>query len=378
MAKRQLISEVDSLAIAYLYSQGYLQLQIAETIGASQSVCSRAIRNAKRNGILFETPPQFDQTKISDIRFDDVLARIAPSKLTRQLTDLMISHNVKVPFTVRVFRSPYRRPSQSMWASHVKAFGAACAGYVRSLLVNSRIIGVSWGNSLLSVVTGIRNHGYSTRREVIATFVPLCGEPLGKTTTMYSASSLAMQLDEVTNRSTKNSLSLAAIPALIPKTFSKQETATIRKLMNHVAAYRDIFGNDANRDSLWISQLDTILTSVGSATTALGYGEDELLNSAGIQRTAIQNLIYGDISGVLVRKRHLDNRSTALVHAISERWTGVKYEHFKACSQKAEHPGRPGVIAIAIGEEKAEIVTECIRLGLINHLIIDHNLANRL
>ena len=38
----------------------------------------------------------------------------------------------------------------------------------------------------------------------------------------------------------------------------------------------------------------------------------------------------------------------------------------------------PGVVVVSVGGDKAEIIKECIRRGLINHLVIDMKLADAL
>jgi hypothetical protein len=63
------------------------------------------------------------------------------------------------------------------------------------------------------------------------------------------------------------------------------------------------------------------------------------------------------------------------------RWTGVKMGHLQDCARRALNrtPDRaPGVIVLAIGANKATVVYEALRKGLIQHLFTDEDLADRL
>lgn len=212
-------------------------------------------------------------------------------------------------------------------------------------------------------------------------FILLCGEPLGNSPTRFSSSNLASQLDVLINGGTRIPLSLAAVPALIPKDFSRAEVNAIRKLISRVDAHREIFGGpnqeSARRECL-IDNVDTILTSIGSSATALAFGDDEFVKTAGITREDLQKLVIGDIGGVLFPRPHLGAGEQAALDQIVARWTGITEKHIKYCIDRARHDKTPGVIVVAIGESKATIVYECVKRGLVNHLVIDQDLAKKL
>ena len=48
-----------------------------------------------------------------------------------------------------------------------------------------------------------------------------------------------------------------------------------------------------------------------------------------------------------------------------------------ACANRARN-GAPGIIVLAIGANKASVVHEALRRGLIQHLFMDEDLADRL
>jgi len=52
--------------------------------------------------------------------------------------------------------------------------------------------------------------------------------------------------------------------------------------------------------------------------------------------------------------------------------------HLQRVAQQADRRKRPGVIVVALGADRAEIVGEAVRRGLINEPIIDRPLADAL
>jgi hypothetical protein len=66
------------------------------------------------------------------------------------------------------------------------------------------------------------------------------------------------------------------------------------------------------------------------------------------------------------------------VEAVNKRWTGIKEPHFRRCALRARENSLPGVTVLAVGAVRAEIVLQCLKLGLINHLILDTDCDQRL
>jgi DNA-binding transcriptional regulator LsrR (DeoR family) len=50
----------------------------------------------------------------------------------------------------------------------------------------------------------------------------------------------------------------------------------------------------------------------------------------------------------------------------------------RRCAVRARENNLPGVTVLAVGHVRAEIVLQCIKRGLINHLILDSDCAQRL
>ena len=89
--------------------------------------------------------------------------------------------------------------------------------------------------------------------------------------------------------------------------------------------------------------------------------------------------MVGDVGGVLFPRPGLGARGRAEVDALNRMWTGAKLRHFERIAKQAARSTRPGIIVVAMGgEDRAAIVAEAVRHGLVNELIIDRTLADAL
>jgi len=216
-------------------------------------------------------------------------------------------------------------------------------------------------------------------------FVPLTGEPLTYPDPETSSSTLAHRLSEIVNgagdplRGCPAFHSLAAVPAFIPAKFAPQSRKTIRDFIAEIAGYRVIFegaGTAAAAPKPLVDQLDGIVTGVGTVSAGVsGRLLDDRLVAEGVTKDQVQERVIGDIGGVFLPRSARDG----VVRGINDRWTGVRLEHIAGCAQAAARDGdRAGVVVVAIGRAKAPPLLECVRGGLINELIIDHDLAQAL
>ncbi|MBS0260899.1 MAG: hypothetical protein JSS02_02995, partial [Planctomycetes bacterium] len=70
---------------------------------------------------------------------------------------------------------------------------------------------------------------------------------------------------------------------------------------------------------------------------------------------------------------------TAKVERINAQWTGIQRDQIARCAERARiNPQHNGVIVLAIGKAKAEAVIEAVNQSLVNHLLIDQDLADAL
>jgi hypothetical protein len=243
------------------------------------------------------------------------------------------------------------------------------------LIGRSSRCGVTWGRMLANLVAAAKQLG--ARSKAATEFIPLAGEPLGFAPTSSSSSILADELQQLVLGSGHHARSLTMLPALIPRDFDLQERITIKKLIGRLRDYQEIFLGAKPGDRPIAESLDALITSVGR--DPLGFKDGSLLD-----KDEERPLFLGDIGGVLLPKREEDlRRGRGLAEAVADladRWTGLRVGHIRACADVAlaAQPAGVGVVVLSVGAERAPVVFECIKLGLISHLLIDGALEQAL
>jgi hypothetical protein len=215
--------------------------------------------------------------------------------------------------------------------------------------------------------------------------IPLSGEPLGKEPTSFSSSSLAHDLGQIINGEGYNAPSLAMVPAFIPEGFTAQELQGVWKLIRLVGSYNQIFGQQivGRSEKPMADCLDMILTSVGPADDPLGFGQGTLFETGSVTFDMLKRLILGDVGGVCIARPELRKERMQKLDSVRKRWTGLREDHLVACAshaRRATNPftGPPGVVVICGGKARAKFILEIVKLGLVNHLIIDDELEMEL
>ena len=86
-------------------------------------------------------------------------------------------------------------------------------------------------------------------------------------------------------------------------------------------------------------------------------------------------LAIGDLGGIIIPIPQ--NKNDAHLQEISSRWMGVRKEHVFDCARLARvRTGRTGIVAVACGPQRAAVIIESVKMGLINELIIDKSLPD--
>lgn len=376
---------IDMLAVAQLVARGTTQIEIARLLKLGQATVSRLADEARvkrylREEVKFTPPTEIDGEILA--RVED---RASPHSLRDKLTKFAVSHAIEEP-TVHVFNSG----GSNVEHIHLREFSRRAAALIEEFVLRTRSTGICWGQTMWNVVTELRNRRtVAPRPSDKINIIPLSGEPLSGKPTKYSSSILAAELGRVINGDGYDGTALSMVPAFVPAgpRFSIAEQEGIRKLITLVGAYSQIFvGVDSE-----VHHLDMILTSVGPASQPLGYGLGELLLAGDHvrehegdpiekARRELQRIILGDIGGVCIPRAELKPNERAALDSLRERWTGIKLEHLASCASRSRSSlGRkPGVVVVAVGAEKAEIICHVLKYGLISHLIIDHRLERAL
>jgi len=379
------LDELKMLEAAYLRSQGKDQNAIAERLKISQSKVSHYISDAREHGILEfrfvddRVPPEQlarVKAKLRSEPLEQMLARIGPSR-----------PGLRTP-ALHVYPCRSRITSDMAWKHRIERFAGDCAEDLLKVLDSASVIGVAWGVMIANAVDAMRTSRRTNLRSK-QTVIPLLGEPLGRPITQHSSSVLASNLAEILDPDCTpgKTLSLGPVPAFIPADMTRAETKAIHKLIRRMTAYREIYGAeesavDGEEKSVpWIERVDAILTSVSNQERPLGFDDDGLIRATGIRRQRLNDLVIGDLCGVVIPRPNLDRQSRAEIDSIMSQWTGVRVEHLEKCAARARNgdpDGAPGVIVLAIGANKAPVVHEALRRGLIQHLFMDEDLADRL
>ena len=189
----------------------------------------------------------------------------------------------------------------------------------------------------------------------------------------------------------------------IPDRFDETVTAEIKQsLLGQVEGYRRIFLNDGTQGPL-IDEIDTLITGVGTASKTstdpwLIERVNAMQNDPPLTREDFEAYTFGDIGGVYLLRPGLPElvaeRQAKIarlsgkpecksiekkVQRINAQWTGIQREHVAGCAERARASQKtPGVIVLAVGRAKSEIVIEAVNQSLVNHLLIDQDLADAL
>jgi DNA-binding transcriptional regulator LsrR (DeoR family) len=385
MARTQrLTKDLDAQAAAYLRAKQrhwLSQAAIGQLLGGlSQSMVSRLLKRAEDLGWLEVTYRFVGEDRLTPERLADLRRLMEPRGLLDVLKAVQSETGVRVR-EVRVVDSGRAGTTRRAIDASLRRVGRAAAARVGELLRQSDVFAVTWGTTVSHVVDGLAEAPPPLPATRSIRFVPVCAEPLEKSPDADTSTSthLARRLHGLLQATTDPPPSLTGVPALIARRFREAHAEGIRKYVEGAASYREIFGPRAPL----IAKVDSLLTSVGPSNAPMGFIHKELLSAGSMPKkpltsTRLATLVAGDIGGVLLPKRGLNKQGRDDVENLNAMWTGVKLKHLQRVAQQADRRKRPGVIVVALGADRAEIVSEAVQRGLINELIIDRPLADAL
>ena len=370
-------TDLEALKAAYLCAERDLtQAEIGALLGGlSQSHVSRLLKRADGLGWL-----QRSYRFVPDGVPGEWLAQLKglgePSSLVDHLHVIQSRTGVRVR-GVHVLDSGANRNTQRALNARLARFGRAAAGPVGEMLQRSETFAVTWGRTISCVVEGLKSAPPQPPRPI--RFVPVCGEPLDQASNQDTSSHLAERLHLIVRSAAQPPPSLTGVPALIARRFHGADARGIRRFVEQAGSYREVFG----KSSPLINKVDSLLTSVGKAQRPMGFAHEELLKAGSTLLTklttaTLSRLVAGDIGGVLIPRRTLKSRDRRRVDELNRMWTGATLSHFARVARQAARRNRPGVILVSMGDDRAEIVEEVVRHGLVNELIIDRHLADAL
>jgi hypothetical protein len=190
---------------------------------------------------------------------------------------------------------------------------------------------------------------------------------------------------------------LVGVPAYLPQKVRRNGGAAWQDFIAGIPGYQEIFGPSNGRVRPLVERVDTIICGTGiiasereeqdrpytPADTMFraktgDFIRERLEQEEGLTRSALDRMIYGDIGGWLLRRQRLSAEDRRWVDSLNDGWTGIKGAHLARVAGDAKQSGAPGIILLAGGGAKAEMVAEIVRLGLVNVLLLDSYLANAL
>jgi DNA-binding transcriptional regulator LsrR (DeoR family) len=258
------------------------------------------------------------------------------------------------------------------FTKRIAAFAQNVSGFLRDVLSEQLdFVGVALGTTLRGAIDGLSDMDVTpSARQLPVWFVPTCGETLGEETNTLSSSWLALNLDKLVNKRADCHFSLRGVMNTIPVDASAIETDTIRTfVVERADGWQRIFGEpDAA-----VEKLDAIMTSLAPSDQEGRLLPRELAKAGITEKEFIQHVWY-DIGGVYIPR----NENDARVRLWNERSTGIKMKHYDSCAVRALAKDTPGVIVLAIWENKGEVVLDAVNRGLINTLVIDESLGEKL
>lgn len=367
--------DLDVQAAAFLRYQGRTLREIGRVLGASEPTVSRLLRAARERKWLISVEQLSD--RIGDDRLAEIQEHIEGGRLRQDLRAAL--HRLTDEKGVQPVRLEIIPSGEvgSPRTDRLSRFGRGAAVFVKDLLLRlkGRSVGVAWGQTVLAAANGVERllAGQTpTRRDPIC-FFALAGELPGSPVT-YSASRIAEELSRVLNGDLDKAVSLAGVPAVIPRDCPLPPEDVIGKLLPAFPAYHHVFGDEG-----LIHSAGMILSSVGPAhpVSPLTRGYARL---AGLDPSECEDLIRGDMAGNVI-PRH-DEAERVLRDSIGLRWTGVRGRHLVECARRAG-PGRPGVVVLAMGdperrERRDQSLAGAIERGWVSQVIVDEHLGRSL
>jgi DNA-binding transcriptional regulator LsrR (DeoR family) len=343
----------------------------------SESTFSKYLAEAERRGWVIKSIPEW---QVPPEIMDKIYVRTSKYRpFEHTLTTRVAGSTLK---GLRIFSSGQVEDTRESWEARLGHFACPASMRVLELLHMAENVGIAWGHTMAALVAVLERHFRNARRRAEYSrlrFSPTCGEPLGaECPPERSSSALAAQLSAIWDCGSKP-LSLAGVPAVIPAVFTGEKRQGVREYITLCRDYRRIFGPATEAGAIpLVDQIDTLITSVGSFSQNWQMYQDQLIQYGGIPIEQLREFALGDISGALIPRSGLSASQQEVLRCIAALWTGIKLEHCQRIARDAAKHQAPGVIVVAIGSNKAGVILELIQQGLVNELIIDHDLAGEL
>lgn len=266
-------------------------------------------------------------------------------------------------------------------------FEQAAAPVVQQLLVHVRRLGIGCGATIAGIMRELGP--LLPTLEHPPHVIPIVGEPTHLTNVDQSQKNSATLMAELFRHALGSSDShavLRGVAAYIPRRFAQR--GGIAEFFHSVPGYRTIFGSDDDANSAEINKLDCIITGAGIVSPAQPELQGTLIRERlaqenldcnhQIEPETLDRLVYGDLAGILIPRQKISPAGRKLVETLNKGLTGLRRAHLERVCQMADGTSSPGVVLIAFGEQKLELIREIIRTGLATTLVTTLESARQL
>ena len=378
MPRQQKLDPKKKEVIAVLAAEHMMpQADIAELMNLSTTRVNKAVKEAMRDGLIVKRLEVTEKMPEESRLAANNLRKITPLKEALRALE-PLGQGKREPCLQELYVFDSGETSQD-YDEPVRRFAHPTAAYLSRLLIKSEVkhIGISWGVALLSLVDVLRvtlsNH---PRRADPVICIPIAGSPPEvEEYNKMSSAHLAGALSQILNGSAQ-AASAFSVGGWIPAEFSDPDHAVIRKFCFTSPSYEKAF-----RDGGAVHKLDCVLTSVGAVGVPKDFESPWLkaaVKASQLSLSEFRALTAGNISGCFLPVPGLDDRGRKVLESVNERWLGIQLEHLQKCAAAAVRKRSPGVVVLAIGEGKAEVVLEAIKHKLVNIVCCDMRLMKRL
>lgn len=363
--------------VAYLISRGFNQGEAQGLLGLNRTEVGRLVRRARVLGLLKR--PVFSE---------DVFRRLWPNpkkrinlenlrfglKLLKGLKETAEKENRKLTLTqVKVVSSVSSETTPEAWSDRLRDFGREAMPYLQDVLAKTEICAVGWGGTVGAVVSAAELEGFDGKMPH-PKLASSCGELFDHLGFANASSSLVERLHLLLNGKKSADYTFRGVPALL-----NEPTLRDFYLQKH-PGYRAVFGPSGIAD-----QFDAIVTSVGTfEQQGVHAFKRALVAEWNAKEESLKRISWGDLGGVLVPRLKVTADDQKEFDRIASLWTGITLKHYRETAMRAfkiavsQAQEIPGVVVFAIGKNKAEIVHEIIKAGLVNRVVVDLDLAKAL
>ena len=364
--------EIQALVAMRLIADGRSRTEVAGILGISEPQLGRDIKDLDQYVDVVRTFRK------------DILKRRHPD-LYDEVMDFELADDLEAILRERFDHAPAVKAfavNKGGELARLDEFAVPTANYLSKLLTRSKLVGLTWGGTILSISKKIRPH--PTQKSTIQ-FLPLCGEaPRSENYALYSSSTLALRFHETFNAGFAKQpdlLSLGSVPMMLPSGLEPKVRDVVKRVFQHQSmAYEAIFGHqDSDTSKRLIDKVDTIVSGVGSHKHPYGYISDDFLRThTSLTREKLGSNVHGDIAGHLLPRPDVSATAKRDIQKLNDAILGLQIDDVQRCAQRARDSNRPGVIIVAIGNRKAKAVLDIIERGLVNTLLCDNSLKQSL